>query len=129
MLRYLSDEWLAVLDRAAASSEQVREAAIGLEVTVQHIVTGGDEGEFSYHVVISGGEVSFRPGEAEQPDVTIRTDRATAVAIATGERSAQAAFLDASLVLEGDLRCLIGCGEVLAGIDGALDEIRSETEY
>lgn len=129
MVRYLSNEWLAALDRAAASNDRPAAAANGLQVTVQHVVTCGEAPEVSYHVVISEGRVSFRPGTAERPNVTIRVDRATAVAIATGARSAQAAFLDASLVLDGDLRCLISCGEVLAGIDRALAKIRSDTEF
>lgn len=129
MPRYLSDEWLAAVDDAAKASERLRQAARGVDVTVQHVVTCEDGHDVAYHVVVSDGQVSFRPGTAEDPDVTMRLDRATAVAIATGARSAQAAFLDASLTVDGDLTRLIPCGEILAGIDGALDKIRSGTEF
>jgi alkyl sulfatase BDS1-like metallo-beta-lactamase superfamily hydrolase len=129
--RYLSDEWLAALDEAASASESLRSVTEGVHLTIEHIIVDGrdDGGELRYHVELDDGHVSFRPGPGAQATVTFREDRATATAVARGELAAQAAFLAGDLSIGGDLSALVEHAAVLAGIDGALDRVRSATTY
>jgi hypothetical protein len=127
--RYLSDEWVAALDAAAQQSSALRTATSGAHLVVQHVVTGTPDGEVSYYVVIDDGVVRFRPGAADEPTVTFRQDHATAVAVAKGELSAQAAFLNGTMAVRGDLTTLATHGNALTGVDGALDAVRAATEF
>jgi putative sterol carrier protein len=127
--RYLSEEWLAALDEAAQQSSALRSATAGVHLVVQHLVSGTPGGDVSYYVVIDDGNVSFRPGEADEPTVTFRQDHATAVAVAKGELSAQAAFLNGTMAVRGDLTTLAAHGDALTGVDGALDAVRAATEF
>lgn len=129
MARYLSDEWLAALDEAAQQSRALRTATAGVHLVIQHVVTGTPDGDVSYHVVIDDGAVRFRPGVADEPTVTFRQDHATAVAVAKGELSAQAAFLNGTMAVRGDLTTLATHGDALTGVDGALDAVRAATEF
>ena len=129
--RYLSDDWLAALDDAAQASDALRDVTSGVRLTIEHIVVDGtDDGrELRYHVVLDNGRVSFRPGAAGEATVTFREDRATASAVARGELPAQAAFLAGDLSIGGDLSALVEHAAALAGIDGALEVVRSATTY
>ena len=129
MARYLSDEWLAALDDAAQQSSALRTATAGVHLVVQHVVSGAPSGDVSYHVVIDDGVVRFRPGVADDATVTCRQDHATAVAVAKGELSAQAAFLNGTMSVRGDLTTLAAHGDALTGVDGALDSVRAATEF
>lgn len=96
--------WLAEL-AAAASGATV---ASDLELVIEQIVTDiGDDGELAYAIRLSGGTVTVEPGRADDPDVTFTQDWATATAIATGELSAQAAFMAGRLRVGGDLPAVI----------------------
>jgi hypothetical protein len=127
--RYLSAEWLAALDHAAQASEALRDASKGVHVVIEHVVTDEADGEVAYHVVIHDGSVSFLAGEAPGADIRLRQTRTTAVAIARGELSAQVAFLDGTMTVRGDLAKLIACGEALTGVDGALESVRTGTQF
>jgi hypothetical protein len=127
--RYLSDEWLAALDEAAQQSSALRTATAGVHLVVQHIVSATPDGDVAFYVVIDDGAVRFRPGVADEPTVTFRQDHATAVAVAKGQLSAQAAFLNGTMAVRGDLTRLATHGHLLTGIDGALDSIHAATEF
>jgi hypothetical protein len=129
--RYLSDEWLAALDEAARASEPLHSVTRGVHLTIEHIVVDGAEDgrELRYHVAVDDGHVTFRPGAAGTPTVTFRENRATATAIARGELPAQAAFLAGDISIGGDLGALVEHAAALAGIDGALEGVRSATTY
>ena len=43
MLRHLSPEWIAALDEAAQASSSLHEAAADLDLTVQQVVSDGDD--------------------------------------------------------------------------------------
>jgi hypothetical protein len=127
--RYLSDEWLAALDEAAQQSRSLRAATAGVRLVVQHIVSATPNGEVTFHVDIDDGAVRFRPGVADEPTVTFRQDHATAVAVAKGELSAQAAFLNGTMAVRGDLTTLAAHGNLFTGVDGALDAVHAATEF
>jgi len=125
MPRYLSDEWLRALDEAA------RKTTVDGQITIEHVVRGGaaDGGERRYHVRIDGAGVRFVGGAATDPTVTFHEDLATAVAIATGELSAPAAFLSGRLSVGGDLRALSANAAAVVAVDAAVAAVHAVTTY
>jgi len=125
MLRYLTPEWIDAVASAAGDLE----GPVGVRLTVQQRVTGGPDGDVSYHMVVEEGKVAVRAGEAAAPDVVFEQDHATAVAVARGELAAQAAFMSGRLRVHGDVQRLIDDKDALTGLDGALRAVRATTEY
>ena len=128
MVRFLSAEWIDAVDRAAAGSDEARRASIGASLTIQQRVQHPN-GDVAWHVRFDDGEVRVRPGEAPDADVTFEQDRTTAVCVATGELSAQAAFMDGRLRVRGDVPALTRHRDALVGLDEALRSIRDTTTY
>lgn len=129
MARFLSAEWIEEARAAAASSEELAAATVGVDLRVQEIVTGGPDGEVRYAVAIDDGSVSLRPGEDEAPHVTFTLDWTTAVAMATGALGAQEAFTTGRLQLRGDVAALLRHGPALAGVDAVFAGLRGRTTY
>ena len=129
MADYLSSQWIEQIDEAASSSEALRSATADVALTVQQEVTGGPEGDVTFHVVADHGDVSVRRGAAEHPDVTFTQDHATATAIGRGDLSAQAAFMVGRLRVAGDLDRLLTQHEAFIGIDDVFDEVRARTTW
>jgi putative sterol carrier protein len=125
MAQYLSPEWIDELHAALSADESVRKATAGVALTVQQVVTGGPEGDVAWHVVVDHGTVAVRPGTTDDADVTFHQDRETAVAVAGGELSAQAAFMIGKLTVTGDVRKLIEHQGAFTGIDDATDAVRA----
>lgn len=121
MPRYLSPEWIAALDAAAAAAGEV---VPGVTLTVQQIV-----GDVTYHVRIADGRVRVHEGRAPDADVTFRQDPAVAAAIARGERSAQAAFMAGELRVGGDLTALMTHQAAFAALDDVFAAVRAETTF
>src|SRR5580765_3025911 len=105
MARYLSDEWFAQLNAAAGGG--LHGATAGEKLVVQHVVTGGPDGDVMFHVDIHDGTVTFASGPAPSAAVTFTQDYATAAAIGRGELSAQRAFMAGQLRVAGDLPALV----------------------
>ena len=129
MARYLSPEWIDAVASAVGDSAELRKAAEGVHLTVQQQVTGGPAGDVAFHVVLDDGKVAVRRGAAAAPDVTFVQDHATAVAVATGELAAQAAFMSGRLRVTGDVQRLMQEKDALAGLDRVLVGVRAATEY
>ncbi|HUF32312.1 MAG TPA: SCP2 sterol-binding domain-containing protein [Acidimicrobiales bacterium] len=127
MARFLSDEWVAELGDALAAGEDLAEATTGTHLTVQQVVTGDDGG--AWWVRVDGGQVRAGTGRAEDPDVTMTTDRPTAVALAQGHLAAQDAFAAGRLRLGGDITVIIRHGEALACVDDAVAAVRARTTW
>lgn len=129
MPRYLSDEWLDAAQRAFEADDVLAKAAADVVLTVQQIVTGGPDGDASYHVVVDHGSVRIAAGEASDATVTFIQSWDTAGAIARGELSAQGAFMTGLIRVRGDLPKLVEFGDVFGGVDDVLGELRSQTTY
>ena len=128
MVRFLSPEWIDAVARAADASDDLRRASGGVRLTVQQRVHDAD-GDVVWHVRVDDGDVAILPGEAAQADVTFEQDRATAVAVATGELSAQTAFMDGRLRVSGDVPLLSRHRDALTGLETALAGVREVTSY
>ncbi len=129
MPRYLSPEWLEAAQRAIDASDALREAANGLDMVVQHVVTGGADGAVTYHVRVNSNGVTIRGGEAPDPTVVFTEDYTTAAAIGRGDLSAQGAFINGRIRVHGDLPRLVGQSDALSGIEDVLAGLRAETSY
>jgi hypothetical protein len=127
--RYLSDEWIDGAERALAGDGVLPDAAADVVLTVQQVVTGGPDGDATYHVDVDRGAVHIVAGEASDPTVTFIQSWDTAAAIARGELSAQGAFMTGLIRVRGDLPTLVEHGDVFGGLDDVLGDLRSQTTY
>lgn len=126
MPEFLSPAWVAALADAAAQAE----APDDLELVVQQVVVDGSDGhEVAYALRIAGGAITVTDGRVEDADLTFTQDRATAGAIARGELSAQAAFLDGRLRVGGDLASTRGGARALATIADVFAAPRAATTW
>lgn len=119
-VRYLSDEWIDKANAAVSSLEPSAEP-----FAVSYTVTDGPEGEQSYTLDLA--VPSIVTGAAAP--VGLRMTWETAKSIALGELSAQRAFLDGNMRIEGDAQALIGNTDGMAAIDAALTPLRATTTY
>lgn len=127
MVTYLSDEWLERAGEALAASTELAERTADLELSISYVVAGAPGGKTSYTLSFDHGTTSVSSG-AGAP-VSFELDYATAAAIAQGELSAQAAFMQGKLKLVGDVNVLIRDGAVLDGVSDALGALRSDTKF
>jgi len=68
-------------------------------------------------------------GSAADRTVTFITDRATAVAIASGRESAQSAFMAGRLRVDGDTRLLMSHQGLIGDLDDLFGEVRAVTDF
>jgi hypothetical protein len=131
MARFLSEEWFKAVDRTAGAAA-AGAAAAAADLVLEHVVTGTPEGDIRYevHVGPSGGWVqpgSTTPGPA--PRVTIASDYATAVAVASGHLSTQAALLAGRFCIGGSVAALAERQSDLVGLDLIPESVRADTTY
>jgi putative sterol carrier protein len=129
MVGFLSDEWVAELNDAVASDEQVSVAASGVRLTIQQVVVGPNGDERCYTTRVDDGRVELTPGRADDADTTITEDYTTAAALARGETTPQDAILAGRVRVSGDLGALLRGQEVLERVRARFDEVRARTEY
>lgn len=149
MARFLSPEWLAELDAALRADAEIVALTGDARIVVEQRVTrspvpvgpsaGGDatnDGADSlggdavvYHVALDHGRVSVDAGPAVEPTVTFTQDEATARSIATGEESAQRAFMSGTLRVGGDLQLLATHQAVLARLGDVFASVRATTDF
>lgn len=121
MAEPFSADWVPAL---AAAAEGAR-APEGVELVVQQVVVADDGSELAYAVRITGGRITVTEGRVDDADVTFTQDRTTAAAIATGELSAQAAFLAGRLRVGGDLGAALASARGLAALDDVFASARA----
>lgn len=104
MARYLSQEWL---DRQCELGRDLSPEA-GTAAIVQHVVTGGPDGDVRYVLTIEDGvPVAAVLGADADADVTLTTTYDDSVAILHGELDANAAFM------QGRVKVVGGMGRLL----------------
>lgn len=126
MAEFLSDAWIAQLDRAARAAPGV--SGLGVDpplVIEQHVRRGDDEVVYSLHFAADGARVEN--GAASQPDVILRTDAGTALAMQRGTMSAQDALAAGRLKVRGRMERLRAVGEALRTLDDVFGEVRAAT--
>ena len=123
---YLSDAWLDAADAAVADLAPLPvELRVGYSVLAAppEAAIGGD-----HTLVLGPDRVSVTAG-LDRPTVTLTMTWELAVRIAQGATSAQRAFLDGLITLEGRPDALLGHQGQLAAIDDLLVEVRARTTY
>lgn len=98
-------------------------------IVVQYEVTAAPGGKRTYALRFDAGGVALELGSQSDASASFSLDYETAAAIARGELSAQAAFMQGRLKLGGDVTVLLRQHALLDGIDDALAELRARTEY
>jgi hypothetical protein len=127
--RYLSLDWIDEVSAAAAADDVLAATAQGRNFAVTEVVTGGPEGDVSYHLSVRDGDVRFGAGPADDEDVRFVQDWGTAVAVAQGELNAQEAFLAGSIRLTGSQLALMSNQDLFAALGAVFDRVRPGTEY
>jgi predicted lipid carrier protein YhbT len=113
--RFLSDEWLELV---ASLGAQLPERS-GATARVQHVVTGGPDGEVRYvHTIVDGRTTALAAGSDESADVTFTNTYADARALAQGELDPSVLFMQGRTKMAGDM------GKVLA----LMPVVRSEEQ-
>jgi predicted lipid carrier protein YhbT len=102
--RWLSEEWF---ERTRAMAED-QPARPGLTARIQHEVTGGPDGDVRYYCVVVDGRLTQSAlGRVDQPDLTLTTAWADAVAIQTGDLDPTVAFMQGKLKVAGSMSLMM----------------------
>jgi hypothetical protein len=128
-VRYLSLAWIDELTRVVASDDTLRRLASEHEIGITQLVSDGPEGDVTYHLQVGAGEARFGPGAAEPEHVRMEQTWDTAVAVATGDLNAQAAFVNGHILLYGDQQRLLDSQAVFGALDAVFADVRQRTEY
>ena len=104
--------------KTAAALESIDASQIGSDVhlTLEQIITEDGEVISNYHLVLTPGSATVNAGPASSPDITIKQDAATAVAIRNGTLHAQGAFLTGRLSVDGEIDKLIQHSALLSSL-------------
>jgi acyl dehydratase/putative sterol carrier protein len=87
--------------------------ASGVDATVQWLITDGDE-EKPYALTIKDGAFSWEKAKAENPTVTLSTDRDSFTALMTGQAQGPALYMAGKLRIQGDLMLAQRMGQFFA---------------
>lgn len=128
-VRYLGLEWIDALTREVAESSAMAEVARDHTIGITQTVTGGPEGDVTYHLQITDGRATFGPGAAWPEDVRFEQEWDTAVAVATAALNAQQAFITGRIRLYGDQQKLSESTPVFAALDAVFSKVRAFTVY
>lgn len=129
VIRYLSLEWLDALTAEVAASEALQGLAHEHTIGVTQVVTGGPEGDVTYHLQVGEGKAEFGPGAALPEDVRMQQTWDTAVGVATGALNAQEAFIKGRILLTGSQQKLVESQPVFGALDAVFSTVRERTEY
>lgn len=149
MIAFLSDEWLAEMARLVAEASSLRDATQQLDspedfAVAQHITdvpstdvpsTDGSPANtihnVDYYIKFGLGPASVHPESVDEnlPHVSFTQSYATAVAIATGELSAQSAFMAGQLRVGGRVDLLTANVSIMENLDDVLGELRAKTRW
>lgn len=122
-VRFLSEEWLAETDALLATIKPLdRRVIIGYQVLE------GPHGPSAHKMILGPAKVGAQRG-LDGANVTLTMDWPLAMAINRGQQSAQRAFLDGQISVDGDLTVLLGRQNALSQIDDRLAGLRARTTY
>ena len=128
-MRYLSLAWIDAVAGAVAASDRLQAIAPAHEIGFTQVVTGGPEGDVTYHLQVGDGNVAFAVGPADPEHVRMEESWETAVAVATGTLNAQEAFVSGHIRLHGDQQRLLDSQSLFGALDSVFTTVRAETVY
>jgi putative sterol carrier protein len=107
-VKFLSEEWTMEVKTRIQASDATKKAAQGQNVTIQQVITDvPEQGEVKYYFKLVDGNPELGLGEIENPDATVRQTYETATALNKGDLTAQGAFMQGKLRIEGQLMKLL----------------------
>ena len=122
MLEYLSEEWIQEADAALrASGLRTRD---GEQFAVEQQI-----GDVVFHMVFDDDGARVCSGPAADPAMVFCQRWDTAVAIATGEVSAEEAVLNGEVTFEGDPMALLSHSRLLASAEDVFADVRARTAW
>lgn len=119
-VKYLTAEWATAMEDAVNSNEAFQAAAGGVTLSVQQNVTGGPDGDVTYHMGIKDGKAFCALGALDGADMTINQTYETAVSIAKGELNLQNAFMQGQIQVTGNIAIAMQYQTQLASLEGAI---------
>jgi SCP-2 sterol transfer family len=129
MVRYLSLAWIDAVAARVAGDGALSALADDHEIGLTQMVTGGPEGDVTYHLQVGDGAIRFAAGAADPEHVRMEQSWDTAVAVATGAVNAQEAFINGNIRLHGDQQRLLDAQPLFRALDGVFTAVRDDTEY
>ncbi len=135
-MRYLDDEWMMAAGEALADMDPVAANLVaGFQVLTDDLdsltssaLPGLSSQSVSYSIRLGPGPVALEPG-IDEANLVFLAGKRLASEIALGKRSAQRAFLDGELRVEGDVNLLLGYSKEFAEIGDRLAELRRRTTF
>lgn len=126
MAVYLSAEWFQHVHQALGPATPDQGAP---DIVLRQVVTGAPEGDVSYQIEIRAGHASLVRGSTGDADMTFTSDYPTAVAIARGQLSTQAALLEGRLRVSGNPVTVTAHQAAFGHLDPVPHAVRAETTY
>jgi putative sterol carrier protein len=124
MAEFLSDAWVAELDAAARSADDL---AVERVLVVEQVVRRTDGRDAAYQVHFGPDGASVTAAGTGRADVVLVTDVDTAWALHQGGLRAQDAFARGALKVRGRPEVLTGRAELLAAFERAVAPVRAGT--
>jgi SCP-2 sterol transfer family len=125
---FLSESWIAELDRAAHDVPSLAAVGSPQPLVVEQRVRRGDR-EIVYHVSFTADGARVHLGSAVAPDLVIATDADTARRLHEGTLNAQQAAARRKLKIRGQVGRLRTVGEALRRLDDVFQTVRDATTY
>ena len=128
-LRYLSLDWIEEIGRRVAADLSLQALGSTLRIGITQVVSDGPEDTVVYHLQVGDDGVSFGAGPADPEDVRLEQEWDTAVAVATGDMTAEDAFITGGIRLGGNAQLLLESQQVFAALDPLFTSVAENTEY
>jgi len=125
---FLSESWIAELDRAARDAASLGRLGTPEPLVVEQRVQRGDD-EIVYHVSFAATGARVNTGPAVAPDLVLVTDAETARCLQQGILKAQEAAVGRRLKVRGRVGRLRAVGEALRSLDDVFQTVRDATTY
>lgn len=129
MMRYLSLDWIDEISRRVALDAALQALGERHTIGITQVITESPDGTVIYHLQAGNGRVAFGAGPADPEDVRLEQEWFSAVDVATGEMTAEDAFITGCIRLSGNAPLLLECQAVFAGLDPIFSVVAADTDY
>lgn len=128
-MRYLSLAWIEEIARRVDANDALQALGTQHAIGITQVITESPDGTVTYHLQSGNGRVSFGAGPADPEDVRLEQEWFSAVDVATGEITAEDAFITGCIRLSGNAPLLLECQAVFAGLDPIFSAVAADTDY
>ena len=128
-MRYLSLDWIDEIARRVAADSELQKLGSSHSIGITQVILESPDGTVIDHRQAGTGTVSFGAGPADPEDVRLEQEWFTAVDVATGEMTAEDAFITGCIRLSGNAPLLLECQAVFAGLDPIFSAVADQTDY